>query len=175
MTKLKELFTKHKEIIMYLIFGVLTTLVGWIVYFVVLLGGKTVMGIPADQTTGGEYLAVYTVAQIVQWVAAVLFAFVTNRRWVFTEGDRNAPVMPQLGMFAAGRLVTFGLDYVVTYFGALGLAVLLPGLNSVVFLGKELNVNELSAKIVAAVIVMIGNYVFSKLLVFRKKKEKDEK
>ena len=175
MGKIKDSYIKHREIINYLIFGVLTTFVGWIVYFAVLLGGKAIAGIPAEQTEGGKYLLVYTVAQIVQWIAAVLFAYFTNRRWVFTDADKSAPMLPQLGLFAAGRLVTLGLDYVVTLFGGMALSAMIPKLNSVEMLGKVVNVNELSAKVVAAVIVIAGNYVFSKMLVFRKKREKDEK
>ena len=102
-------------------------------------------------------------------IAAVLFAFFTNRKWVFTDADKNTAVMRQLAVFAAGRVATFLLDYVVTYFGTIGLAYLLPSLNSVGFIGREWNLNEIGAKVVAAVIVIIGNYIFSKLFVFKKK------
>ena len=170
MEKIKALIEKYKEIIMYLVFGVLTTLVGWAVYFGVINVGKALLGIPAEVTAGGKYFALYTAAQVIQWVAAVLFAFFTNRRWVFTDADKNAPVLRQLGVFAAGRVATFGLDYVVTYFGTLALAAMLPSFNSVALLGRDWNLNEIGAKVVAAVIVIIGNYVFSKLFVFKKKK-----
>ena len=175
MGKIKNTYEKHREIINYLVFGVLTTFVGWAVYFAVLTGGKTVAGIPAEQTEGGKYLLVYTIAQIVQWIAAVLFAYFTNRRWVFTDSDKNAKMLPQLGLFAAGRLATLGLDYVVTLFGGMALSAMMPRMNSVAMLGRNVNLNEIGAKVVAAVIVIAGNYVFSKLLVFRKKQEKDEK
>lgn len=175
MGKIKDSYVKHREIVNYLFFGLLTTFVGWAVYFAVLHGGKAVAGIPAEQTEGGKYLLVYTVAQIVQWIAAVLFAYFTNRRWVFTDADKSAPMLPQLGLFAAGRLVTLGLDYAVTLFGGMALSAIVPKLNGVAIFGKNLNFNEITAKIIAAVIVIAGNYVFSKLLVFRKRKEKDEK
>ena len=171
MEKIKALLEKHKEIIMYLVFGVLTTFVGWAVYFGVMLVGRSVLEIPAEVTSGGEYFALYTAAQVIQWVAAVLFAFFTNRKWVFTDADKNAPMITQLGVFAAGRVATFGLDYVVTYFGTKALVKLLPSLNSVELVGREFNLNEIGAKVVAAVIVIIGNYVFSKLFVFKKRKE----
>ena len=169
--KIKSLCVKYKEIILYLVFGVLTTLVGWAVYFAVLFGAKTLMGIPAEVTSGGKYMVAYTAAQVIQWIAAVLFAYFTNRKWVFTDGDKNAPMLPQLGVFALGRVMTFFLDYAVTYFGGLGLSALIPILNKVELVGREWNINEIAAKIVAAVIVIIGNYVFSKLLVFRKSKK----
>ena len=173
---IKEIYKKHEEIIKYLFFGVATTVVGWVVYFLMLLGGKAIFELPTEDTASATYLAVYSVAQIIQWVAAVLFAFFTNRKWVFTEADKSVPILKQLAIFSSGRVLTFVLDYVVTYFGALLLCNTIPVFNSVRFIGREWNLNEIGAKVLAAVLVIIGNYFFSKLLVFRnKKKEKDEK
>lgn len=168
---MKELFKKYREIILYLIFGVLTTFVGWAVYFGILLVGKAAFDLPPETTSGATYLAIYTAAQVIQWIAAVLFAFFTNRKWVFTEADKEARMLPQLSKFAAGRLATFGVDYLVTYFGALLLSALIVSWNSVEIFGMTLNLNEISAKVVAAVIVIIANYFFSKLFVFKEKKE----
>lgn len=169
---MKEFLKKHEEIIKYLFFGVMTTVVGWVVYFGVLFLGKAALSIPVEDTSSAKYLAVYSVAQVVQWVAAVLFAFFTNRKWVFTDADKSKPVIKQLGVFAGGRVLTFALDYGVTYFGALGLCALFPWASNVALIGREWNLNEIAAKLVSAVIVIIGNYFFSKLLVFKKKKEK---
>lgn len=162
--------SNRAEIIRYLFFGVCTTAVGWIVYFAVLLFGKTVASIPTEDTSSGKYLLVYTIAQIIQWIAAVLFAFYTNKKWVFTEADKEESSSKQLLVFAGGRLLTFGLDYAVTYLGAIGLAALFPFASNFEMLGREWNLNEIAAKLVAAVLVIIGNYVFSKLLVFKNKK-----
>ena len=159
-----------REGIAYLIFGVLTTLVGWITYFLILLSGKTIFDIQSDETTGAAYVAVYTVAQIIQWIAAVLFAFFTNRKYVFEANEPSVSTARQLSVFAGGRVATFLVDYLVTLFGTLALSSLLPSLNDVVFFGKAWNINEISAKFVAAVIVVIANYFFSKFLVFRKNK-----
>lgn len=172
--KLKELYSKYEEIIKYLFFGVLTTLVGWAVYFSVLLVGKGVLGLPAEDTSSAKYLLIYTVAQVVQWVAAVLFAFFTNRKWVFTDADRDKPIYKQLPVFAGGRVLTFFLDYLITYFGALALSSLLTMLNSLTLFGREWNLNEIAAKLVAAVVVIIVNYILSKLLVFTKKQPRGE-
>lgn len=171
---MREFYKKHEEIIKYLFFGVLTTVVGWAVYFGVLFGMKAVMAIPVEDTTSAKYLAVYTVAQVVQWVAAVLFAFFVDRKWVFTKADKSSSVIGQLGVFAGGRVLTFVLDYGVTYFGAFALGAMLPWASKVVLLGREWNLNEIAAKLVSAVIVIIGNYFFSKLLVFREKRERKE-
>ena len=170
MGKIKELCKKHREILMYLLFGVLTTAVGWIVYFGVLWVLKGMMGIPVEDTSSAKYLGAYTTAQIIQWVAAVLFAFFTNRKWVFTEAEKNISVTLQLAKFSVGRVVTFFIDYVVTFFGALGLAWLIPAMTNFAFLGREWNLAEIGAKVVAAVIVIVCNYIFSKIFVFKNKK-----
>lgn len=161
------LYKKHKEVILYLVFGVLTTLVGWGVYFTVMYLGRAAFSIPVDDVTGGRYLVLYVTAQIIQWIAAVLFAFFTNRAFVFENG-RDGRIFRQLAVFAGGRVASFALDLLVTYFGALLLSVLLPTLNAVSLLGRDWNLNEIGAKLVAAVIVIVTNYFFSKLLVFKK-------
>ena len=166
---MKKLFEKYREIILYLVFGVLTTAVGWVVYFAVLWALKAIMGLPVDDTTSAKYIGAYTAAQVIQWVAAVLFAFFTNRKWVFTEADRSVSVPVQLVKFSAGRVVTFFIDYVVTFFGALGLAVLIPALTDFALLGRAWNLAEIGAKVLAAVIVIVCNYIFSKLFVFQNK------
>ena len=166
---MKELFKKYREIILYLIFGVLTTVVGWAVYFGILLVGKAAFGVPPETTSGATYLAIYTAAQVIQWIAAVLFAFFADRTWVFTKADKDAPIIPQLSKFAAARVATFGVDYFVTYFGGMLLSSAIPMWNSAEILGMTLNLNEIGAKVVAAVIVIIGNYFFSKLFIFKDK------
>ena len=175
MKKINEFIKKHEEVVKYLIFGVLTTFVGWFAYFGVLLGGKAMLGLPPEDTTSGSYLIVYTAAQIIQWIAAVLFAFFTNKKWVFTDADNKQSTMRQLAIFSSGRVVTFFVDYGVTFFGAIALSAALPALNSVLIFGKELNINEISAKLVAAIIVVISNYFFSKIFVFKKNKDGSDK
>ena len=170
MEKIKELCKKHREILMYLLFGVLTTAVGWIVYFAVLWALKGFLGIPVEDTSSTKYIGAYTASQIIQWAAAVLFAFFTNRKWVFTEADKNVSVSAQLVKFSAGRVVTFLLDYVVTFLGALALAALIPAMTNFAFFGREWNLAEIGAKVVAAVIVIVGNYIYSKIFVFKNKK-----
>ena len=166
---IKTLYQRHKEVILYLVFGVLTTVVGWGVYFVMMYLGRAAFSIPVDAVTSGRYLALYVTAQVVQWIAAVLFAFFTNRAFVFENG-REGRMLRQLTVFAGGRVASFVLDLLVTYFGALLLSLCFPSLNAVLLIGREWNLNEILAKLVAAVIVIVTNYFFSKLLVFRKKK-----
>ena len=162
---------RSREVVSYLIFGVMTTVVGWAVYFAIMMGGRALLDIPSDDTTSGTYIALYTVAQVVQWVCAVLFAFFTNRKWVFTDADKSKNIFAQLATFAGGRVATFALDYVVTFFGGLALSKLIPAFNAFTIFGATFNLNEIGAKVFAAVLVIIGNYFFSKFLVFRDKKK----
>ncbi len=169
--KIKVLWAKHREVLMYLIFGVLTTFVGWSVYYAVLLGGRAVFDIPSGETTSARYFALYTAAQIIQWVCAVLFAFFTNRAWVFTEADKPTSLWKQLLPFAGGRVITLGLDYVITIGLTLGLGALIPAWTAASLFGKTVNLCELASKVVAAVVVIVANYIISKLFVFKNKKE----
>lgn len=173
MKKIKALLEKHREIVLYLIFGVLTTLVGWGVYFAIFWGWKALFSIPPSDVSSTVYLVGYTVAQIIQWIAAVLFAFFTNRKWVFTDADRSVSTGRQLLTFSGGRVLTLGIDYLVTYFGGRMLAAALPSITHASILGAEINLADVIAKVVAAVIVIVCNYVFSKILVFKKVKKKE--
>lgn len=170
MTKIKEFIKNHREIVSYLFFGVMTTLVGWITYFLIFWTWKSAFSVAPDDTTSLVYIAGYTVAQVLQWIAAVLFAFFTNRKWVFTEAEKNVKLGKQFITFCGGRVITFVIDYIVTYFGAMLLSKLFPTIVAVAILGKTLNFADLIAKFVAAVIVIISNYIFSKLFVFKNKK-----
>ena len=169
--KIKALWAKHREVLMYLIFGFLTTVVGWSVYYAVLLGGRAIFSIPVEETTSIRYLALYMVSQLIQWVCAGLFAFFTNRAWVFTEADKSTSLWKQLLPFAGGRVITLGLDYVITFGLTLGLGALIPAWTAAQLLGKTVNLCELASKVVAAVVVIIANYIISKLFVFKNKKE----
>ena len=164
---MKQLFQKYREIIMYLIFGVLTTVVGFGTYFLIMAGAEHILGLPMDNETSATYIGVYVAAQVIQWVAAVLFAFFTNRKWVFTEADRSAGSLPrQLVLFAGSRVASFLLDVAVTYGCTLLLALWIQ--DPPVILGIALTPGVI-AKLLAAVLVIVANYVLSKLVVFKKK------
>ena len=167
---MKQLFNKYREIIMYLVFGVLTTVVGLGTYYAIMWAGDHVFHVPMEDKTAVPYLTVYISAQVIQWIAAVLFAFFTNRAWVFTDADRSKGTLgQQLLLFAGARVVSFLLDIAVTY----GLALLLSiWIKEAFMLFGILEITADSiAKLVAAVLVVIANYVLSKLVVFRKNKK----
>lgn len=144
MEKIKALLIQFREQISYLFFGVLTTVVNWIVYAVLML-------IPAMQVE---------VANAVAGVVAILFAYVTNRIFVFESTSKNKKdIFMEFLRFLGGRAVTFVIEVV----GVPGLYYL--GLNQGIF-----GIEGAFAKIIVSVVVIVLNYVFSKLFVFTKKK-----
>ena len=165
---MKKLFVKYKEIIMYLVFGVLTTVVGMGSYFLILFAARS-FGV--DEASGA-YNGVRVAAQIIQWVLAVLFAYYTNKKWVF-NADKSKHEKTRLASFFGARLfslgcdslTTFGVIFALTAAGYQSFSLSLP-------LGISINFSpDLWAKLVAAVVVIILNYVLSKFLVFKPKKE----
>ena len=135
---MKELFSKYREIIMYLIFGVLTTVVSLVVY----------------------YLLVYTIlnpdnafqlqtANVISWIASVTFAYFTNRSFVFESKNENK--LKEAGNFVLSRIATLVMDMAIMFVGV----TLLRG-------------NDKILKLVSQAVVIVSNYVFSKLFVFKK-------
>lgn len=163
---MKKLFFKYREIIMYLVFGVLTTFVGMGSYFLILFAARAV-GVSENDAA---YNGVRIVAQIIQWVLAVLFAYYTNKKWVFdAENDGNAE---RLVSFFVARLFSLGCDTAVTF----GIVFLLSVLDYKTLLlplpfGAELPLTkDFFGKIAAAIVVIIVNYVLSKFVVFKKER-----
>ena len=134
-TKIKELFGKYNSEITYLFVGGLTTLVNFTVYF--LLRGVLHLH--------------YIGANVLAWIAAVLFAYVANRVWVFKS--KNANVLLEIWLFMLSRLFSLLLET-----GLLFAAV------------EILNANDLIAKIVVAVLVVVCNYITGKWIVFKRRK-----
>ena len=152
MTKIKELILKYKEIIVYIIFGGLTTVVNLAVFTV---SGKLL---------GDEK---YLVSNVIAWFAAVIFAYITNKLWVFESKSWKLNVLAkEVPSFFAARVLSFLIEEA-------GLFVLvdLCGLNEFSFtaFGFEIG-GELIAKVILAVIVVLLNYIFSKLVIFKKQK-----
>ena len=136
---MKKLLVKlfNKETITYVIFGGLTTLVNYAVYY---LFYKFTMVDPV-------------VYNIIAWVVAVLFAFITNKLFVFESRTFKADVLfTELASFVGARLLSLIFE---TAFIALTV--------------KVFNMNELIAKIITAVFVIIFNYFASKFFIFKNK------
>lgn len=136
MSRLKD--TSTREIISYLIVGGLTTVVSLAVYYACVLTfldpNKPVQ---------------LQIANIISWIAAVTFAYFTNRKYVFESHDPD--MLREGAAFFASRIGTLLMDM-----GTMFLLVTVFGMNDKI------------AKLIVQVIVTVGNYLFSKLLVFRK-------
>ena len=156
-SKIKKLFFKYKEIILYLIFGVLTTVVGYCAYHIVIR-----LFIEQFHNENGEPLVWLTsAANVADWVCGVLFAFFTNRKYVFTDSEKK-PMGRQFISFAASRVITLLLSLAIVP----SLQWLLETLSYQPIFGVKANT---VAKLVSMVVVVILNYVFSKIFVFKKK------
>ena len=138
--KLKELWVKYEEIIAYLIVGVLTTIVSWAAKFLAnfLLYDNTMY------PTSSQNL----VLSIINWVAGVIFAYFTNRKFVFKSHE---PMLQEIPKFVLSRVFTLVLDAVVMQ------VLVMVGVNLIV------------ATLISAVLVIVGNYIFSKIFVFKAK------
>lgn len=139
MKVLKSLFLKYKELILYVFFGGLTTLVNWAGYWLL----ADVFHVP--------YLWATAIAQVL----SILFAYVTNRIWVFESKAKGfSAVFWEMVRFFGCRAASFVLDLLCMRIGVGGL-----------------HINDMVMKLLSNVIVVIVNYVFSKLIVFRKPKQ----
>ena len=129
-------YKKYKEVLLYLFFGGLTMIVSIASYAI------------SNLTFGINAL----VANIFSWILAVLFAFYTNRIWVFQAPTSSvSDFLRQMLSFCSGRIVTLIIEEVILF----------------IFI-TCLHYNSMVVKIIAQVVVVILNYVISKLWVFKK-------
>ena len=145
MKKIKELYLKYKEIINYLIFGVLTTLVSLIVYYACVL-----TFLNPDNSVQLQ------IANIISWLAGVTFAYFTNRKYVFESKEKNK--IKEASKFFLARVTTLLMDMLIMWLGV-----------------TVLHGNDKIIKIISQVVIIVANYIFSKLLVFTSPKEKIDK
>lgn len=154
---MKKLFLKYKELISYVFFGALTTVVSLVSFKIadVILGEK-----------------LYLISNIISWVLAVLFAYITNKLWVFeSKSWKRQVIIKEIAGFFSARLFSFGVEEL-----GLWIAILLchMGKMSVTVFGININGNMI-AKLVMQIVVLVLNYVFSKFLIFAKKNSKKNK
>ncbi len=155
MKKIIDLLKKYifnKEVILYIIMGVLTTLVNLVVYAICV---KPLAAFISDKTI---YIGT---AKLIAWIVAVIFAFFTNKIWVFESKSWAQKVFwRELISFVGARALTgllevFGTPFLVSI-----------GLDQTLF-----GVEGMWAVIIVSVFVIIFNYVFSKLVIFKNKKD----
>lgn len=137
MEKIKTLYIKYKEIVNYLIFGVMATIVNFASYFVF----ARLIGIDEVISSG------------LSWFCAVTFAYITNKMFVFeSKTDTKKAFFKEMLSFFLARV----FSGIVCDIGTFALMV------------KVLHINDIISKIVTQVMVVVLNYVLSKLLIFRK-------
>ncbi|MDE5588149.1 MAG: GtrA family protein [Acetatifactor sp.] len=137
--KIKVLCKKYEEILIYLIVGVMTTIVSWGAAYL----GKLILDTDISWQN--------TVNNTFSWLVGVLFAYPLNRKWVFKS--TNPRIIKEFLGFAASRISTLIMDVVIMWVTV-----------------NIMSMNYWIAKIfISSVIVTIANYVFSKLLIFKKK------
>lgn len=143
MGKNKSLWERYKELILYVFFGGCTTLINILVYFIC-----------------RQWLMMSVVsADIFAWFLAVIFAYVTNKLYVFESKSWVGKVVAkELTEFFAARLFSLGVDVAILYITV-----------------EVLQWWELPVKIISNVVVIAINYVFSKWIIFRKDAAKQQK
>mgnify|MGYP000743188305 FL=1 len=138
---MKKVLYKYKKLILYILFGGMTTILNWIVYAI---GVKLQLGI--------------TISNILAWSIAVFFAFITNKLFVFESKILKLRVIfNEFIKFVGARILTGVIEI-----GGLPLLYYL-GMNQQLF-----GIDGFIAKIMISIIVMVLNYVFSQVLVFKK-------
>jgi len=152
MNKIRELIIKYKELIIYGIFGVGTTLVNLITFKLwnVILGDEH-----------------YLFSNIIAWFAAVIFAYITNKIWVFESKKWSGKVLlREIPPFFASRVFTLVLEEagLFLFVDLLKFNEYTMDLIVIKFSG------EMVAKFILAFVVVVLNYLFSKVFIFKKKK-----
>lgn len=128
-------YNKYREVLLYLVFGGLTTLVNIVAFFIL------------RRVSVELYIS-----NIIAWIISVLFAFVTNKLFVFESKNKGVKENLREGIsFFGFRLLSLVFDMLSMY-----------------LLLQVLNTNELLAKVISNIIVIILNYFFSKIFVFKK-------
>jgi len=145
MKKILSIYEKQKEVINYLIFGVLATIVN--------LGVKYLLLFTILDAANPVQLQI---AVVISWIVACIFAYFTNRTIVFKS--KSTEILKEAISFFAARLITLGMEMIIMFIFVTAL-----GLNSDLWVAIW--------SLVAQAVVIVSNYVFSKLIIFKKKEE----
>lgn len=150
---IKKFLKKYREIISYVFFGALTTVVNLICFRIF------------DLILGQEK---YLVTNVISWTAAVIFAYITNKLWVFESKSRNSKVIiREIVSFFGARLFSLAVEEAGLW---LMIDVGKMGLSEFRIIGMDIDGNMI-AKLIMQVVVVILNYVFSKFIIFAKKRD----
>ena len=149
MQKLKDFIKKYYEGLAYLFFGGLATLLNLVVF-------------AAFQAAFGTVFAA-GIGNVLDNIICILFAYWTNRTFVFKSTNTGKAVLAEFGQFVSCRIATMVMDQVIIW---LGISVLGPVVS---FSSANPQLWAMGFKLFSQVIVIVSNYVFSKLLIFKKK------
>ncbi len=144
---------RMRELVMYLIFGVLTTLVSWGTYYL----WRQMFGLTAYTPGSSAYLLIANSGQVMAFVLSVAFAFFTNKRYVFrSERTAENGLWKELGLFVSSRILAAVLFDILLF-------------NVCLMLLRNTALNaDLWVKLVMNVLVVVFNYVASKFVIFKK-------
>lgn len=141
MNNITLLYKKYQEIINYLIVGVLTTVVSIVTYFLFSL----ILDI--------ENNILFILANVLSWICAVIFAYITNKKFVFnTTTSNKKEEIKVFSMFVSSRITTLLIELAFMFITV-----------------KVILIDDKIAKVIAQFIVIVLNYILSKLFVFKKK------
>ena len=143
--KLADLYRNHKEAMRYLIFGALTTIVNILTYFIF---AKVIL-----TPIGNDTLKV-NISEIIAFIAGVIFAYITNKLYVFNSKTNSIKELTrEIASFFSCRIFTEIISILM-----MNMAV-------------TFKINDVFMKVVSNIVVIILNFVFSKILIFKNKKE----
>lgn len=128
----RKIFTK--EVLLYLIFGILTTIVDTVIFYI----SNSLLNIH------------YVLSTSIAWFFAVLFAYVTNKKFVFSSIQNNKNIFKEMLSFFILRLASLILSIIF-----------------MVIMVNIMGIKELLSKILVNIFVVIANYIFSKLFIFK--------
>ena len=148
MKKIIELYKKYEELINYLVMGVLATVVNLAVKY-----GLLFTILDASDATQLQ------IAVIISWVAACLFAYFTNRKFVFKSNSEK--ILKEFTAFVSARIFTLILEMLIMFI-------------FVTLLKLDSDLWVVIWSLVAQVVVIVVNYVLSKLVIFKKEKKDEE-
>lgn len=147
---MKDFFKKYRELIVYIIVGGLTTVANYIIHF-----GLRFLG------------ANYYVALSAAWFGAVIFAYVANRVFVFESKAKGKAQIKEFALFFSTRLFSYGLEMLVSFI-FIDLAHADRFVWQPDFIDAVIPAGELIVKTSAQVVIVLSNYIFSKLVIFKK-------
>ena len=112
----KQLYAKYREIIMYVVFGALTTIISFASYYAARWIFPDAQSVPVWLRWIFSITSVFALPVIISWILSVTFAFVTNRTVVFRSAEKRASgVLREAASFYAARLATLFVDLVIMF------------------------------------------------------------